>query len=274
MKVLGLIVLGSLAFSAAAARAESLYEPLVIVHPGAIVIAADEARRLVSDVNRVRMKHAIARVTVDPELSHAAVAYARDMATRKFFGHFSPDGRSLPDRLATIGYGWTVAEENIALGANEREANEALLESPDHRANILDPRVRKIGTAALRVGVGATIYVEEFARPANISAQGRGEETVTSAGYGCRAAGSRAMSAATEASSFAARASSCRSAVVSRAFCTASATFSACRPLIAASATPSSSIVVMWRSSSPTPKAAKKSCAIGPTCRMAGSSVR
>jgi len=162
MKFLGLIALGSLVFIAAAPPVESPYEPLVIAHPQPIVIAADEALGLVTDVNLVRMKHAIAPVTVDRELSNAAVAYARDMAIRKFFGHFSPDGRSLPDRLATIEYQWTVAEENIALSANERDANEALLKSPDHRANILDPRVQKIGTAAVHVGVGATIYVEEF----------------------------------------------------------------------------------------------------------------
>jgi uncharacterized protein YkwD len=165
MKRLGLLILGNLALlAAAAAPAAPEFEPLVVVHPRPIVIAADEARRLAIDVNRVRASHAISRVAPDTVLSRAALAYAREMAVRRFIGHVSPDGTSLPDRLARIKYRWTVAEENIALGANEREANALLLQSPDHRANILDPRVRKIGTAAIRVGIGATIYVEEFVR--------------------------------------------------------------------------------------------------------------
>jgi uncharacterized protein YkwD len=165
MKRLGVLIAGAVAIlSSAPAPAVPEYEPLVVVHPRPIVIAADEARRLAIDVNRVRARYAINRVTVDTLLTSAAVAYAREMATRRFIGHVSPDGKSLPDRLARIKYAWTVAEENIALSANEREANDLLLRSPDHRANILDPRVRKIGTAAIRVGVGATIYVEEFVR--------------------------------------------------------------------------------------------------------------
>jgi len=165
MKRLGLMTVGTLAMlTATPAPAVPEYEPLVVVHPRPIVVAADEARRLAIDVNRARARYAIKRVTVDAMLTSAAVAYAREMAVRRFIGHVSPDGKSLPDRLTKIKYPWTVAEENIALSANEREANELLLKSPDHRANILDPRVRKIGTAAIRVGVGATIYLEEFVR--------------------------------------------------------------------------------------------------------------
>jgi len=163
MKRLGLLILGGFVWLAAAPL-EAPYEPLVIIHPQRPVIVADEARRLVVDVNRVRSQHAIARLTIDKKLSSAALAYARDMAARRYIGHISPDGKSLPDRLARIKYPWTVAEENIALGADERAANAALLSSPDHRANMLDRRVRKIGTAAIRVGIGATLYVEEFAR--------------------------------------------------------------------------------------------------------------
>jgi uncharacterized protein YkwD len=163
MRFLGLLAACALALIAAA-PAERPYEQLVIVHPEPIVSATDEAQRLVADINRTRMKHSLARVALDARLSHVAFAHARDMALRRFIGHVSPDGRSLPDRLATIKYRWTVAEENIALGASERSAHAAFLRSAAHRANILDPRVRKIGTAALHVGIGATIYVEEFVR--------------------------------------------------------------------------------------------------------------
>ncbi len=163
MKVL---IFGGLAalFLLAATPNESPYEPLVIVRPAAAVERAVEAQELVANVNALRVKQGLTPVTVDSQLSRAALLYAKDMAARRFFGHYSPDGRSLPDRLAEIGYRWTVAAENIALDADARHANAALAQSAPHRANILDPRVSKIGVAALGVGEGAALYVEDFAR--------------------------------------------------------------------------------------------------------------
>jgi len=156
-------LLASIALTGAAG-AESAYDKLVIVQPEPVVERMAEARQLVADVNRMREHQGLADVNVDELLSRAALLHARDMARRGYFGHFTPDGGSLPDRLAAVGFRWSVAAENIALDEDEKHANEALLQSAPHRANILDPRVRKIGVAALGVGVGAALYVEDFAR--------------------------------------------------------------------------------------------------------------
>jgi uncharacterized protein YkwD len=154
----------ALASLVGAARAEAPFEPLVVVQPEPIVVRQGEARQLVADVNRVRDRHGLPEVAVDDLLSRAALLHARDMARRRFFGHETPDGSSLPDRLDALGIHWQFAAENIALDEDESHANAALLESAPHRANILDPRVRKIGVAALGVGVGAALYVEDFAQ--------------------------------------------------------------------------------------------------------------
>jgi uncharacterized protein YkwD len=162
MKTLAMGLLAVVALLAAA-PAESPYEPLVVVRPEATVVRFAEEHALVADVNRVRAHQGLPTVAVDDRLSRAALLHARDMAARRFFGHSTPDGASLPDRLEAVGFRWRVAAENIALDEDERHANAALLESAPHRANILDPRVRKIGVAALGVGVGAALYVEDFA---------------------------------------------------------------------------------------------------------------
>jgi uncharacterized protein YkwD len=146
------------------AHVESPFEPLVVVQPEPLVVRNGEARQLVADVNRIRDRHGLPEVAVDDLLSRAALLHARDMAQRRFFGHETPDGSSLPDRLAALGFHWHFAAENIALDEDEPHANAALLDSAPHRANILDPRVRKIGVAALGVGVGAALYVEDFAQ--------------------------------------------------------------------------------------------------------------
>lgn len=148
---------------AGAAQAEPLYEPLVVLNPHPLIVLENDERELVADVNRVRIDQGLPGVIVDEVLSRAALLHARDMASRKFFGHFAPDGTSLIDRLQAVGFHWSVAAENIAFDKDVEHANAALLGSPPHRANILDPRVRKIGVAALGIGLDAALFVEDFA---------------------------------------------------------------------------------------------------------------
>ena len=159
-----LVALGFLALGLLGAGVrEADYEPLVIVTPKPQTVRQSEGVDLVNDINRIRADRGLTAMTVDERLTRVALSHARDMASRKYFGHDAPDGTSLPDRLAAVGFNWSVAAENIALAPDEVQANAELLESPEHRANILDPRVRKIGVAALGVGVDAALYVEDFA---------------------------------------------------------------------------------------------------------------
>jgi uncharacterized protein YkwD len=146
-----------------AGRVEAPYEPLIVIAPQPMVVLETAERELVADVNRVREDQGLPSVVVDEALSRAALLHARDMANRRFFGHFSPNGGSLPDRLQAVGFHWRFAAENIAFDEDAEHANAALLQSAPHRANILDPRIRKIGVAALGVGVGAELFVEDFA---------------------------------------------------------------------------------------------------------------
>jgi uncharacterized protein YkwD len=163
MRFAVLTLLASLALIGASSGGGGI-EALVVAHPQSPVVRAAEEHALIADVNTMRARDGLTEVTVDELLSRAAHQYARDMASRRFFGHVSPEGGSLPDRLAAVGFHWLVAAENIALDRDERHAQAALMRSAEHRANILDPRVRKIGVAALGVGTGAALYVEDFAR--------------------------------------------------------------------------------------------------------------
>jgi uncharacterized protein YkwD len=146
------------------ASGESSYDPLVVTQPVPLFFCESEERALLADINAVRLMYHLSAVVLDKHLDGMARAYAEDMAKRKFFGHVTPDGRSLVDRLAKIHYGWLVAEENIALDEDEFHANNALLHSPEHLKNILNAHVQVVGVAALQIGVGAVIYVEDFAQ--------------------------------------------------------------------------------------------------------------
>lgn len=123
-------------------------------------------------LNQQRAAHGLRKVRLNGRLSRAAVRHARDMVRRHYFSHVSLSGASFLQRIKRAGYlkrarSWS-AGENIAWGsgglATPRSIVRAWMNSPGHRANILNGRFREIGLGVARGaprGGGAT-YVNEF----------------------------------------------------------------------------------------------------------------
>ena len=87
----------------------------------------------------------------NPALTEAAERHAADMARRNYFGHTSRTGASPWQRIRRAGYNSMRAAENIAAGqATPADVVQAWMESPGHRANILDCRLRDIGVGFAR----------------------------------------------------------------------------------------------------------------------------
>src|SRR5262249_17896287 len=79
-------------------------------------------------------------------LARVAQAHAQDMADNDFFDHTGSDGRSTFQRLRDAGYNYRLAAENLAAGAaTPAEAVALWMQSPDHRANILNCALRETG---------------------------------------------------------------------------------------------------------------------------------
>jgi len=96
---------------------------------------ADEVTRL---TNVERSKAGCRPVRVDSRLAAAALAHSRDMVDRDYFDHTSPDGLGPGDRAEAAGYPrWS--GENIAAGYSTAAAvMQGWMDSPEHRANILN----------------------------------------------------------------------------------------------------------------------------------------
>jgi uncharacterized protein YkwD len=105
-------------------------------------------------LNQQRASFGLIPLTENVRLTEASNAYSQEMIARGFFGHVDPDGTTLAQRLYDYGYlvdtvpDW-LAGENIAWaeGSLSTPFNvvDAWMHSPDHRANILEPRFREIG---------------------------------------------------------------------------------------------------------------------------------
>ena len=124
---------------------------------------------LVDLANQSRVADSENQLIVNPELQAAAQMKANDMAARGYFAHYSPDGLSPWYWISKAGYNFSYAGENLAVNYNESgDVNQAWLNSPTHRANILNNHFTEIGIATARgeyKGQQTTFVVQMFGRP-------------------------------------------------------------------------------------------------------------
>lgn len=104
------------------------------------------ALQVVELMNIERAKHGLAPVKASGELMRAAQVHAKNLSTDQFFDHADAQGKSAGDRAKEAGYRWTLIAENIAAGQNSpAEVMNTWMNSPKHRANILNGRVMEVG---------------------------------------------------------------------------------------------------------------------------------
>lgn len=96
-------------------------------------------------VNRDRDVAGLLPLSENRRLRSMARAHSRDMRDREFFAHVSPSTGRLADRAQGVGIRYRRIGENIAVGYDVYEAQEALMRSPGHRKNLLDPAFTEIG---------------------------------------------------------------------------------------------------------------------------------
>ncbi len=121
---------------------------------------------VVALTNVERARHGLRALAVDPRLAQAADAHSADMARRGFFAHESPDGRQVWDRAVAAGYAYRKVAENIAAGQpTAAEVVHGWMESPGHRANILDPVLTQIGVGRADGGPYGVYWTQVFGTP-------------------------------------------------------------------------------------------------------------
>jgi uncharacterized protein YkwD len=121
---------------------------------------------VVTLTNAERTRRGLVALAVEPRLTAAAQAHSDDMARRHFFAHESPEGQSVADRARARGYVYRIVAENIAAG--QRTAEEVVtgwMNSPGHRANILNCSLAQIGIGYATGGSYGFYWVQDFGTP-------------------------------------------------------------------------------------------------------------
>ena len=126
-------------------------------------------------INRERRARGLRALTRSKILDTASRQYARDMVRQSFFAHVTPVGGTLTQRIRQSSYldgarGYKIGE-NLAWGsgslATPRHTVASWMDSPKHRANILNPRFRQLGVgistgAPRETSSRAATYVTHF----------------------------------------------------------------------------------------------------------------
>jgi hypothetical protein len=99
-------------------------------------------------VNAERVNAGLNPLTLNSKLNSSAQAKADDMATRNYFSHDTPEGKTPWTFFDNTGYKYSKAAENLAVTSDMDNAAEIVsrwMNSPGHRANILDPKLVETG---------------------------------------------------------------------------------------------------------------------------------
>ncbi|MFE1249443.1 CAP domain-containing protein [Streptomyces sp. NPDC058735] len=113
--------------------------------------------------NRERGRAGLPPLTVDAHLTAAAQAHSADMVTRAFYAHTAPDGGRPRDRAAAAGSTRRAIGENIACGhRSPADVVEGWMNSPGHRANILEPGFTHLGVGFAGGGRAGSYWTQLF----------------------------------------------------------------------------------------------------------------
>lgn len=124
---------------------------------------------VIAQTNRERVKLGLPPLAINQELSEAAQAKGAHMFANQYWAHTAPDGTQPWSFFKQFHYNYSVAGENLARDfANTPDMMQAWMNSPTHRANIINQKYKEIGIAVLDGqlnGVETTLVVQFFGTP-------------------------------------------------------------------------------------------------------------
>lgn len=146
---------------------------LATVHPyqGSILGYASNITvdQVVESTNAMRSNSGLGTLTYSSQLAQAAIAKAQNMFSEGYWAHTSPTGKEPWDFIKSTGYIYKIAGENLARDFDTTAPMiDAWMNSPTHRANIMNPRYQEIGIAVVDGqlhGVETTLVVQMFGTP-------------------------------------------------------------------------------------------------------------
>lgn len=149
---------------------QSLIKSFSLLKPGVLGYSSEiTATKVLDQTNQQRIKLGLKALTFNPVLSKSAQAKAKDMFSANYWAHTSPTGVPPWTFFQQAGYDYQIAGENLAKDFYDTETlMKAWMNSPTHRANIVNTKYQEIGIAVVDGvlnGMKTTLVVQHFAAP-------------------------------------------------------------------------------------------------------------
>ncbi len=122
--------------------------------------------QLLEWVNEERTARHLKPVKFSSDLRAVATKHSKDMASQKELSHISSDGKSYLDRLVEAGLFFVDIGENVAVGDTFDASfiHKKLMESPEHRDNILNPKYDTVGIGVVYSREHRYFVTQDFAQ--------------------------------------------------------------------------------------------------------------
>jgi hypothetical protein len=128
--------------------------------PPSLPPAAED--RLLAMTNAARAEAGLTPLQWDDALAQAAAAHAGLVLQNQQLSHQFPGEAGLAQRAAQAGAHFQAIAENVAEGYSVESIQKEWMQSPPHRANILDPKLDAVGFAVVQKN-GLFVAVADFA---------------------------------------------------------------------------------------------------------------
>ncbi|WP_409978355.1 SafA/ExsA family spore coat assembly protein [Anoxybacteroides tepidamans] len=140
-----------------------------LIYPGQKVYVPilDDVKQIENEVvrltNQQRAKYGLPPLQIDWQLARVARYKSADMRNKNYFSHQSPTYGSPFTMIKNFGISYRTAAENIAAGQQTpQEVINAWMNSPGHRANILNKDFTHIGVGYAKGGSYGHYWTQMF----------------------------------------------------------------------------------------------------------------
>lgn len=119
-------------------------------------------------LNKDRKRHGLPPVRMQENLREVARKHSMDMARRDYFDHVNLKAQSPSDRLKGARVSDVISGENLAKVGGYKNptqfAENGLMNSPGHRANILNSSYNAVGIGVVKSDDGVYFFTQNFSR--------------------------------------------------------------------------------------------------------------
>ncbi len=164
----------------AATKVSAVTQSSKVIAPGPLRVTTQSSAKnptplsmqgVIQYTNEARAQNGgLAALTENKTLDLDAQIKLQDMFTKQYFEHVSPSGTGPGDLADRVGYAYVLVGENLALGdfSSDQDLVTAWMNSPGHRANILNTHYQEIGVAVgkgMYQGRNTWLAVQSFGMP-------------------------------------------------------------------------------------------------------------